>query len=482
MYGQMINWASAGNSDYFRQDLSALANLNKALVAGDDQNPPSSVVAGDAFALRRESLEPVLVVTTFTMRHLRLYQLFPKSQAMNTVEEYVQLQSYGNIDGGLTFDEGGLPIEIDSTYERKFMTIRQMGIVGRVTDIATMTANAFGSAIARETANKTAHFLRNLQELMYFGDSDLDPGQVDGLQHYIENDAGSDHIVDMRGAPLTQEACVDGALTIAAAESYGYPTHLFASMEAVSDLSKGFFPAARYPLGGGAQGNGMGMIIDHYTSPGGDVAVESDVFLGREPHIPVSAVTAQGEVSNRPGSPTISVAVSAGANANSQFVASDAGSYFYHVVAVNRSGNSAPVAANVAAVAVVAGDRVTFTIAQGPGVLARYFKIYRSKADAATGTSMLIKKVAAAASGAVTAIIDDNEDMPGTTKAFLIQLDSSNLEWKQLSPMTRIPLAQIDTSIRWAQTMYGNLMCKTPKHNLMFKNIGRADGSFGPGA
>lgn len=482
MFGNMIDWAGAGDSAFFSREPGSMLELQKALLAGNDRDPPGSVVSGDAFALRRESLEPVLAVTTFQMRHLRLYQLFPKSQANNTVEEFVQLQSYGNIDGAFTFDEGGLPVEVDSTYERKFMKIRYMGITGRVSDVATMTANAFGSAVAQETSNKTAHFLRNLQEHMYFGSSLLDPGQIDGLEHYITNDAGTAYILDMRGSPLTEEAAIDSALKITASDSYGFPSHMFLAPEASADFSKGFLAKARYNLGQGSSGNSAGLILDNFVTPTGTVSMESDVFLSRDAMAKIGTVAAAGDASNRPGSPTISVAAAAAPNAASQFATSDVGSYFYWVVAYNRAGNSAPVAVNAVALAVAAGDQVTFTIAQGPGPLARYFKIYRSKANGLTADSWPIAKVVAAAAAAVTVVTDNNANLPATTKAFMLQLDSSNLEWKQLSPMRRIPLGQLDTSIRWAQTMYGNLMCKTPKHNIMFKNIGRASGSFGNGA
>ena len=53
-----------------------------------------------------------------------------------------------------------------------------------------------------------------------------------------------------------------------------------------------------------------------------------------------------------------------------------------------------------------------------------------------------------------------------------------SFSWSQLLPMTRIPLAAIDTSIRWAQVIYGGIKMYSPGKNLIFKNCGRASGSL----
>ena len=60
-------------------------DLNKALTAGQEINPPGSVTAGDGFALRVESLERTLRNTTYKMDHIRLWKAIPKVAAYNTV-------------------------------------------------------------------------------------------------------------------------------------------------------------------------------------------------------------------------------------------------------------------------------------------------------------------------------------------------------------------------------------------------------------
>jgi len=63
--------------------------------------------------------------------------------------------------------------------------------------------------------------------------------------------------------------------------------------------------------------------------------------------------------------------------------------------------------------------------------------------------------------------------MPGTRVAFLGEMNSEILHFRQLSPLMKIDLAQIDTSYRWALVLYGVLVLTTPRKWVKFKNIGR---------
>jgi len=134
--GNMVSWKDYENVEGFGvTSQSDVDDLNKALTAGQDQNPPGSVVAGDGFALRVESLERTLKNTTFKMDHIRFWKAIPKLAAYNTVEEFNQIQSYGeNPDSGW-IDEGDLPSEDDSRYERKFSVVKYLGTTRRVTHV-----------------------------------------------------------------------------------------------------------------------------------------------------------------------------------------------------------------------------------------------------------------------------------------------------------------------------------------------------------
>lgn len=83
---QLVSWRDYDGVEGFgNASRGDVEDLNKALTAGQDQNPPGSVTAGDGFALRVESLERTLRNTTFRMEHLRFFKGIPKVAAYNTV-------------------------------------------------------------------------------------------------------------------------------------------------------------------------------------------------------------------------------------------------------------------------------------------------------------------------------------------------------------------------------------------------------------
>ncbi len=446
-----------------------ITDLHKALSAGQDVNDPG-VAAGVGFPLRTESLEATLKNLTYEMDEIKLFKSIPKVPASNTVEEFNRLVSYG--EGGARsfnqgfFTEGDLPEEQDSTYERVTVLIKYLGVVGRVTHVANTIRAAHGNVIALETMNKTMELLRNLENALFFGDSDLLPEQWDGIFKLVE-DGAPDNVIDLRGGQLTEELLNDMLLTVR--DNFGQATDAYFSTGAFADLAKQVYDRQRFAY---APAPGvLGATITAFQGQHGKINLHDHVFI--QPGQTARA-GGLGRADRRPLAPTVTVAPAAGANPASQFAAADAGTYTYRVVAGNRYGLSAPV--NTASVAVAAGDAVTFTIADG-GQDTTFYEVYRTGIGGAAGTARLMARVAR--SGATQVITDLNADIPGTSKGFVLMQNTRSFSWAQLLPMTRIPLAAVDTSIRWAQVIYGAIKMYTPTKNVVVKNIGRAPGSLG---
>lgn len=477
MSANMVSWRDYQGIEGFGATTQGdVDDLNKALTAGQEQNPPGAVTAGDGFALRVESLERTLKNTTYKMEHVRFWKAVPKLAAYNTVEEYNQIQSYGeNPDAGW-IDEGDLPEEDDSTYERKFSVVRYLGTTRRVSHVMSMVKPAHGNVIAQETVNGTMHLLRILERALFYGRNDLSALQFDGFEQLMKDNCPADNIIDLRGKPLSEDVLTDGALTVQDAPNYGTPTHLYLNPKTKSDLVKTFFPKERYDLFQKTSNGMIGLDIKGFTSPAGDVRFEPDVFI-TDGGTPTAAV---GDAAKRPSAFTVSTAPTTPVDATAQFEADDAGDYYYKVQAVNRYGRSAAqeVPAGPTAVTVAAGDKVTFGLTPG-GVQPDYWEIYRTKVDGAAGTERLILRIAHAAGAGEQTLDDQNAYLPGTTSAFLFQQNLENMSFKQLAPMVKIPLATIDSSIRWMQLIYGVPTLYTPGKNVLYTNVGRATGSVG---
>jgi hypothetical protein len=221
----------------------------------------------------------------------------------------------------------------------------------------------------------------------------------------------------------------------------------------------------------------VGLDVRGYTSPAGDVRFQADTFI-TDGGGPTAAI---GDPAKRPATPTISTAPTTPVDPAAKFEGDDAGDYFYKVQAVNRYGRSAAVdlVAGPAAVAVAEGDRVSFGVTPGSAVAVDWYEVFRTRRDGAPGGERLILRVANLA-GAGEQVVDDvNDNLPGTTSAFQLQQNLESLSFKQLAPMVKIPLATVDTSIRWMQLLYGVLRLYTPGKNVLIRNIGRAQGFVG---
>jgi len=474
MENAFVSWRDYEGLDGFGSAPAAeVQELRKALVAGQDLNNPGTS-AGAGFPLRIESLERTLKVVTFRMDDVRLWKAITRMPAYNTVEEYNRLRSYGSSQAAF-IGEGDLPEGDDSTYSREFTVIKYVGTRRSVSHQMSLIRPAHGPVIAQETVNGTAHLLKQIEQALFFGDSTLIPVQWDGLKKLITDGAPAANVIDLRGGPLSEDILNDAALTVKTYPNHGRLTDVHCADGAYSDLAKSFYPAERFPMQPGGYQDGMvGLQIKGFHSMVGPVMFNPNTFIefGAAPN------SAQiGDPAKAPGIPTEDVAPAAPTLANSQFFASDAGDYRYKVVAINRYGKSAPLALT-GPVTVQAGDGVTFSIGDG-AIAGTAYELYRTKKDGAAGTEKLYATKARTADP--TPLVDLNADLPGMSTAFGIQQNLEYFSFKQLCPFVKIPLATLDTSIRWMQLLYGAPTIYAPGKSVLFKNVGRAVGSVGGG-
>lgn len=445
-----------------------LADLKKALSAGDDVSDPG-VAPGVGFPLRVESLEATLKNLTFEMEEIKLFKSIPKVPASNTVEEFNRLVSYSE-GGADVFDqgwmtEGDLPEEEDSTYERVTVLIKFLGVTGRVTHVVNTIKAAHGNVIALETQNKTMYLLQQLENALFYGDSSLVPQQIDGLYKQIE-DANSDNIIDLRGKPLTEEVMNDSLLFIR--DNFGQATDVYSATGVLSDLAKQVYDRQRYAVA--PEPGTLGATVNAFQGQHGKVNLHDSIFIQPGKTAKANGV---GKSSKRPAKPIITSQPSASSDSSSLFVSADAGDYTYRIVAGNRFGKSDPVDTN--SVTVAAGEKVDIGLEDG-GQGTTYYEIYRTAPGGSAADAKMMTKVAR--SGATQTFTDLNGDLPGTSDSFVLMQNQRSFSWAQLLPMTRIPLAAIDTSIRWAQVLYGAVKMYTPEKNLVLKNVGRAPDSL----
>lgn len=473
-----ISWSDYdGVPGFGTTTMDQLGELKKALTVGASQNPPASVTAGDGFAMRVESLERTMKNVTYRMEHIKLFKALSKLPAFNTVEEHNEIQSYGeNPDAGW-IAEGGLPEADDAKYERKFSVVKFLGTTRSVSHVATLIKPAHGPLVAQETVNGTMHLLKVLESALFYGDSSLCTLQFDGLEKLLTDNSPSANIIDMRGAPLSEDALEDGALTISDSPNYGTPTNLHANPKVIADLSKTFFPKERVDGFGGRKDGMIGNAVAGFMSQAGAVAFDSNSFVAIGPAPNAAAV---GDTTKIPASPTATTPMAGAAVATSYFGADDAGNYRYSIVACNRYGRSAAVAFDgAAAVAIAAGEKAEGEVTPGSAVSVEWYELYRTVKGGAVGNQSRILRIPNAAGAGTQTITDINASLPYTSSAFMLQQNTESLSLKQLCPMLKMDLAMIDTSFRWMQLLYCVLTLYAPGKNVLYTNVGRSTGYVG---
>lgn len=436
-----------------------LDELNKALRAGDGQAVPDSGVAGALQPLMPESLDGTLASLTYTEEDHPLWKAIFKARAYNTAEEFNQLLQVGQGEAGY-MDEGDLPIEEDSTYRRKVTLIKFLGVTRRVTHVASLVRTAgIDSAIAAETRDGTTWLMRVLEEGLFFGDSSIIPQQFDGLKKLLID--GGAPVYDNRDAPLKVKLVNGMTAIVRRRPNYGRVDCMFMSIGVKSDVVNDYFNLQRARFGEATKADGL--TIDTMKTQNGDVKLIDDIFIeeGREP-FPAGL----GKVTQRPLTPVLNGALTTPPDATSKFTAAD--NYIYKIVAINRFGRSAPL--ETAAFASVAAERIDIPVQDGGQGTTGYI-VYRSTPGGAASTCKEAFRVAR--TGATQTIQDGNADLPGTSIVFGLEMKPGTILWKQLAPFTKIPLATVDTSIRWMQVLYGAVEVRKPRHNFLIKNVGR---------
>ena len=398
-----------------------------------------------------------------------LWKDIRKTKAYSTVEEFTRLESYGQDNDNAFWSEGQLPREQDSTYSRQARFVKYLGVTKSVLHPLTLARTQGGDVRNLENMNGLRWLLQALERSLFFGNSQLNVGatewiEFDGLQQLIP----AANIIDLQGQPLDERTVRNGAQTIL--DNYGVPTHMYGSPNVIDDFAKQYIPNNRIliPTAGEVR---VGMTADSVNTIGGPVALRSDVFLRLPEQPPAAATHAEA-----PTAPTAAAALS-GAPDSGEWSKSTAGglAVTYRVTSVNAQGQSAP--ATSGTVTVLAADlteSIALTITNVAGVAPVYFKVFRR--DTATGTYRLISRIAAssAAAGATTVFTDRNVIMTGVYEAYMGQLDTTVIEFRQLTDVVKMDLATISPAIRWMILMYGVPVLYVPGRWVRFINIGAA--------
>lgn len=455
--------------------------LNKALSAGYGSDVAGLTGGG---ALRVQSLDKTLKSVVQDNKHFVLFNKLPKPAATATVDEWTEQSGIGGFLGGSTNSELGIIQDATGEYARRVGFVKYLMTKRSVSLVQSVQGNII-AAEAIEQRNGAKQLLTDAEFLSFEGDSDVVPTEFDGIYKQVLSLGSSDHVIDAKGSSIASiQAVADAAATIGGYGNFGTPTDLFVSPMVGADLDKNLDPAYRVPLASGQEAK-IGTPVRGIVTAQGDVAVNRDVFI-RDGNMQVPFELRGGNHAAVAAANTFaptSVTCSATDDAtDSNFASATAGNYYYAVAGINKDGQS--VVTKSSQVAVAAGKKVVITIAPSSAGTETGYVIYRSRKGGTNETADFREmiRIPKAANGNTT-YTDLNREIPGTCKAYLLNMLEADdaIAWRQLMPMIRFPLATVNqATINWAQIMFGYLRITKRRQHVVIKNILPASASWKP--
>ena len=465
-----------------------LDNLMKSLDAGSKTGREITNLTTESGApLKLESLEKTLKVLTFKESDVVFWKNIPKKQAYNTVEEYTELNSYGQSDTGAFTSETELPAEDQSMYVRRAQLVKFMATT-RAVSLAMTMVKAQVKPVETEIKNGTLYLMRAANRALYFGDAGLIPKEFNGMfaqqkqstvfASYNDYMNDTQVVIDLRGKALSEKNIEDAANGIV--ENLGLGDVMYAPPKVISSFVQRFYGNKFIQPNTEAVSAGrMGQRVKSFESQFGDIQLQKDIFLNKKP----AKLLAAGSTSTKaPATPTASSGVvPVGTDATAKWVAADAGNYFYAVSAFNEYGESPLCLIEATTSAIVAGGAVDLTFVAGSGTFAATgYRIYRGIKGATVTTGLFypvfdvsVAELAAGYDGASAASVRDrNRFLPDCDQAMLIQHDTEVLEFAQLAPLMKLDLAITGPAYRFLCLMYGTPFLYAPKKMVRFINIG----------
>lgn len=473
---QMIgNMAAAPSAEAVAEFQKSNA-LSKADTGGYNVYNPNVATPGDMSPIRTESLEETLKVNTFKAKDIKLWPMLPKLPTTSAVDQHAEISSYSQNPEGGFFAEGGAPAPDDETYIRRIDAVKFIGIQKGVTHQLSLQRTLTSEPIALATLAGTMALLRRLELAALISDSSLSALQTDGFKTQIEKKSNAENIIDCRGGPITQDMLINASTIVHSAPNFGQITDFMVGTRVRSDIQRAFIPTQRVDPYARTTDGIVSQVVKGIEIEGGIANLHGNPFIDDGGLMPLTQV---GSSQGIPLSPVVSTQATTPAQANSQFVASDAGNYYLWVIAANSAGKSAPVQVSTSAIALTAGQVVQFGVTPAPGSNpVEWYEVYRTPKNGAIGSQRRTIRVPNSnpATGVPmlteNTIIDSNANIPQTSYGFAFTMTPEAMAVKLLAPMLRIPLPIAGTLLPWLQVSYLCFKLYSPNRHILFKNVG----------
>lgn len=446
-----------------------IQELRKALEVGYGTSPETQTGFG---ATRLESLEKTLKYAVEEEKASKFWKALKKGKGNSTVEEFTTVNNIGSAG---FYVEGGLPEEFDEDIRREFETTKYVGTVGKVPNVA-QSVKSMANNMATIQKLKAIAIIRTCNLKSFFGDSSKVSVEWNGFYSQFKKRAKyvSQNTIDLKGKVLNEDTLADVSKIIQ--DNWGDPENIqgWISNGAFKNYAQELIKNKTFMVGNN-EVRSIVSVPKTYNVGDGAGSLETDIHLRYKGQtniddlFPKMNKTQTAFSATHAKAPATLNSGTASATAGGSGGTVPAGTYDYAVLAGNKYGVSASYV--ISGVAVTLGQKVTFTLADNSSIVgqeAEFFEIYR-RADGEANTDF--RFLASFKVG--DTIVDDGSEIPGTEYGFFFDWNFDQvLDFKQLLPMVKMPLATIDDSVRWLQKLYGTPILYNPNKMVVVKNIG----------
>jgi hypothetical protein len=491
----------------------------------------------DGNAMATLNLDTTMTSVLYDNQHLVLWNWLNRVPSINPLYQWTERDQYGSTRGGFAFAQGGVPATGVGAWTRNQAQVCFFGVRRGITDVEAQSGLlggvmvdpvqeedrdgafqllglaegnfTFADPTITDNYGNTVNYPGMIMQMIdgstynyqYFGPNTGSANQaLNGLQHYGRAAAGV-NVYDLQGKYLEFGDLNNASGTLYNQGKLGSfaNVRMFATPNTLVDLSNlRAFTERRLlgpeiPVGRSGMGFVTGEPIPSHATPFGTIPFTASIFLNEVPNgQPIQ--NGLGDALS-PAQPTFSASATSSvpSGVTSYFLAqngidqSDAATYYYWVTASNDNGETAPVGTVAAsgtvpdvdgvAVTVAVGQIVSLTITPGASngnVLTR-FRIYRGTYNSINDpNTQIIGHVAVNPnSPAAQTFYDNNSTRSGTSMALILERTPNNLAIAQLAPMTKYPLAIVETKVEWLLLLYHVLAIKARQRAYLFLNIGR---------
>lgn len=396
--------------------------MKKSLTAGAGTPNTGTYAQYGGGILQFEDVAPIMAQATLQEDDLVLSQWFKSSgltlPAAAIVAQWVKRTSQGDPVAPMFIAEttSALPSN-DPAAVRLSETLKVYAKLGGYSLLA-QRLNLIGdkkgdTAVDIETRSTMLALLFGWEWSGFFGNKAVDPLEFDGLVTQTLGDPDTaampwtsqgkyPFVWDLRGRTPSAEEVAQWVSDLSVRAPYGRPNTLFCSSTVGQYWDKLNQAKIRLASAGSIE---IGNDIKGINYSGGKLLPIPSRFLEPD-YFTANPLGYGGAV--KPAVPVLTAGIREGSS-DSAFVAADAGTYNYKIVARGPLGYSTPL--QVAIAAVVAGDHGKITLNDAGVTDVTNYAVYRTAANGAVGTEQLIMRVPKNTLGA-TVILDENRYLP----------------------------------------------------------------------